>query len=416
MASTSPRHTPKLLKTTQPEAGGASNVTKHLFGITLAACLVLFIFAFSSSLWGPNIGPLSHLLHTSPTSLQPLLELWSLGYVPGALVGGLLLDRFGPRSTFLLAALILTGCLLAFLAYLFFPQSAALLILVALVGIAGTGGGVIDASTNGMMGSVYAHKRGMVLNLFSLIYPIAGFIISLVDAGLLRIYHNDPRPAFIFTLAFALIALCSLPAIPKNFRIKHGTNNLKHTLKSVPSLLLVLAPVIIVMMLTGGVYVSMYSWVASYMHDAFKQPASLLAILIGVMWIVDALGRLGAASIITRLGSWKITMLSIGVGLLGLVVLIFSPNVFAATAGFSIAIAGLGPVYGTSLTLACEGTEHTLGSVTGILLFANGLFGVFWIWLFGFLLHSSTFWPVLLSIVLVLLSGLVGLSLRPTQH
>lgn len=401
----------------QPDTGGTSRETKNLLGITLAACLILFIFAFSSSLWGPNIGPLSHLLHTPSTTVQFFLELWAVGYIPGALAGGLLLDRFGPRTTFLMATLILSGGLLAFLACLSFPHLAPMAMLLVLVGIAGLGGGIIDASANGMMSSVYAHKRGTVLNLFSLIYPIAGFIIALVEAGLLTVFHNDPRPAFIFPIAFALVALLSLPGIPEHFRIKHGTNNLKSTIKSAPTLLRILAPVIIVMVLTGGVYISIYTWDASYMHTAFKQPASLIAILIGVTWIVDALGRLGAAGLITRLGSWKITLLSIGTGLLGLLVLIFSRDVFVATAGFAIAITGLGPIYGTSLTLAGERTERTLGSVTGILLFANALFGLFWIWLFGLLLHSTgTFWPVLSSIILVLLSGLVALSLRPEHH
>lgn len=240
--------------------------------------------------------------------------------------------------------------------------------------------------------------------------------MALVDAGLLAVFHNDPRPAFIFTLAFAFIALFSLAAIPKGFRIKHGTTNLKSTIKSIPPLPLLLAPVIIVMGLTGGVYICIYTWSATYMHIAFEQTAEVAAILTGPIWIADALGRLGAAGLISRLGSWKITMFGIVIGLLGLLVLIFSSNTFVATIGFAIAIAGLGPIYGTSLTMAGERTERSLGSVTGILLFANELFSLFWIWLFGFLLHSSgPFWPVLLSLALVITSGLVALSLRPHQ-
>lgn len=48
------------------------------------------------------------------------------------------------------------------------------------------------------------------------------------------------------------------------------------------------------------------------------------------------------------------------------------------------------------------------------MLFSGAVFNLFYVWLFGFLLHAvGPLWPVLLSLALVIGSGPVALQLRP---
>jgi MFS family permease len=423
MASTSSKNAEEKQKTAQ--AHKASPRWHHLIGITLATALILFIFAFSSAIWGPNIGPLSQLLHSPVSKIEIILELWGLGYIPGALLGGLLLDRFGPRIVFLIASLILAGGLLAFLLSLaLFGQFASFVLILILICIAGIGGGLVDSSTNGTISSVYAKKRGIALNLFSMIYPVGGLLITLVDGGLLITlvdggllakFHNSPLPSFIFVLGFAFLALFSLLGIPAGFRIPHGTTSLKSTIKSAPALLGVLVPVIGVMTPIEGVYVSIYTWSPNYLHVAFGVTAAIGAFLTSGIWIADGLSRLGTASIISRIGSWKIIMIGMVVGLVGLILLAFSPNTIIAAAAFALTMIGISPIYGTSLTIAGERTERSLGSATSIMLFISSTFNLFYIWFFGFLLHTvGPIWPVLLSIAFVIVGTLIALFwLRP---
>src|SRR5438105_9344905 len=122
-----------------------------LFRVTLAACLLFWIFVFGDSGWGPDLTPLSNQLH-APLSITGLFYVvWSTGYLPGALVGGAMLDRYGPRRVLFGAALIVLGGMLSIYLGLLLPGLMPLAALVLIAGVAGFGGGVIDASTNGLI-------------------------------------------------------------------------------------------------------------------------------------------------------------------------------------------------------------------------------------------------------------------------
>src|SRR5581483_7507253 len=233
-----------------------------IFRLTLAACLIFSIFVFVDSGWGPNLTPLSIQLH-SPLSVVGLFYvIWSTGYLPVALVGGAMLDRYGHRRVLFIAALIiLAGMLLILLGVSavswkplapYVPVAALLVI----AGLAGSGGGVIDATTNGLISSVYAQKRGSALNLFNLLYPLGGVCIALIDAGLLTLFHNDPRPPLLFTICFTLVAMLSITGVPRGYLLEAQTASLAEVVeepRQSRSLLAILAPVIVVMMLTSGI-------------------------------------------------------------------------------------------------------------------------------------------------------------------
>src|SRR5712691_6510363 len=131
--------------------------------ITLAACLIFWVFVFSDSGWGPLLVPLSTQLHISLATTGLLYVVWSTGYLPGALVGGAMLDRYGPRRVLLGAALIVLCGMLCIYLGLLLPKLVPLGALLVIAGLAGIGGGVIDASTNGVISATFANKRGMAL-------------------------------------------------------------------------------------------------------------------------------------------------------------------------------------------------------------------------------------------------------------
>ena len=387
-----------------------------LLGLTVAACLVLLIYIFTDSGWGQLFGPLETLLQVSASKIRLLYLFWTIGYLPGALVGGILLDHYGPRIVFFGAALFVLVGLSLFLLYLLRPGLAPFLLLLLFPGIAGIGGGVIEVSSNGLISSAYSDRRGMMLNLLNALYPLGAMFLALLDAGLFVFFHNNPLPALLFTIGFSALAMISIVAVPKTYRIKNCPETMRGKLENIPTLLPVLAPVILVMMLTTGMDTSLHTWSPSYLQLAFHEGADLTAVLTAVIWATAAGSRIGSAWLITYIGSWKMVMLSMVTSLAGLLLLLFSTNSIIATGAIALSSLGLAPTFSTLLTIGGERTERTAGSVTSLLLFATGLFTIGCSWFFGLLLGSlGAFWPILFCLLLVCVGLIIGWQLRATQ-
>jgi len=390
--------------------------------MTLAACLVFWTFVFADSGWGPILVPLSNQLQVSLTITGLFYVSWSTGYLPGALIGGSMLDRYGPRSVLVAALLIILCGLCAIFVGLLLPHSAPVIVLLVIAGLAGIGGGVIDATTNGLISAVYAERRGMALNLFNLLYPLGGLLVALIDAGLLRLFHNDPRPALIFTMCYAAGAMISLLGIPRGYRIEEEINRTGAIHDSVdssppsPSLVVVLAPVILVMIFTSGISSTVRAWAPAYLHVAYAQTPAIAAALSSITWALATGSRLGAAFLIVRIGSWRMVMLGVVLTLLGLAAVMLSPNAIIATLAIALTSIGLSPIFATCLAIGSERAGRSLGSVAGILLFVSGISTVFCSWFFGFLLNTvGPLWPVIFCFTFVILGGAMALRLRPAH-
>lgn len=407
--------TPKL-------AGESTALQKRLiFRITLTACLIFWIFVFVDSGWGPDLTPLSIQLH-APLPIAGLFYVtWSIGYLPGALVGGAMLDRYGPRRVLTVAALIiLCGMTLILLGVSAISWGltagiAPVVSLLIIAGLAGSGGGVIDATTNGLISGVYAEKRGSALNLFNLLYPLGGVCIALIDAVLLTLFHNDPRPPLLFTICFTALAMFSLTGIPRAYMpgLQKPSMGEEQEPHQSSTLLTILAPVIAVMMLTSGISSSTRAWTPAYLHVVYGQTPAIAAALSSVAWILSASSRLGASILIARIGAWRMVMLGILVSLIGLIGMAFSPNAILATMAIALTSIGLSPIFATCLAIGSERAERSPGAVAGILLFASGISTVFCSWFFGFLLNSAgPLWAVGFCFVCMTLGGLLALRLR----
>ncbi len=344
--------------------------------------------------------------------------VWSTGYLPGALIGGAMLDWYGPLRVLLGASLLVLCGLFSIYVGLLLTHYVPVIALLVLAGLGGIGGGVIDATTNGLISALYTERRGMALNMFNLLYPLGGVIVALTDAGLLRLFHNDPRPCFIFTLCFAVVAMISLLGVPGKYRLGNERTiiPLTRTIERSPSLLTVLAPVILVMIVTSGISSTVRAWAPAYLHVAYAQTPAIAAALSSITLALAASSRLGAAFLIVRLGSWRMVMLGVVVTLLGLIAMMLSPNAIAATLAIALTSIGLSPIFATCLAIGSERAGRSFGSVAGILLFVSGISTVFCGWFFGFLLNTvGPIWPVIFCFSFVTFGGLMALRLRPAR-
>lgn len=331
-----------------------------------------------------------------------------------------MLDHYGPRRVFTGAVLwVFCGMLCIFLS-LFLSHGSPVWVLLGMAGLAGIGGGVIDATTNGFISTIYVQRRGMALNLFNVLAPSGGMIATLINAWLLAAFHNDPRPAFLFILGFALAATLFLPRVPLRsssaVEEKASDESQIETPQRTRTLIMLLAPVIAVMMLTTGISSSVRAWAPAYLYVTFRQTPAIAAALSSITWAFAALSRLGAAALILRIGSWRMIMLGLLISFCGLVALLFSPSAVLATLAISVVNIGLSPLLATCLTIASERAGQSLGLVAGLLLCAGGISTVFCTWLFSFLLNGmGPTWAVLFCLLFILVGMLIALRLRPTR-
>lgn len=391
--------------------------TRRIVGMTLVACLIFWVFVFNDSTWGPLLAPLAARLHISLATAGLFYVTWSTGYLPGALVGGAMLDRYGPRRVFGGAVVWVCAGVLCILPGIS-RVNPPLWVLLTLAGLAGIGGGVIDASANGLISAVYVRQRGVALNLFNLLYPLGGVIVALVDAGMLAFFHDDPRPALLFTLAFALLTLLTVPVLPPGPLLRRqGSGEFPRATSQRGGLLVVqLAPIIAVMALTAGISSSVRAWAPAYLHVAFAQAPAIAAALSSITWALAALSRLGAAALILWVGSWRMIMLGILVACCGLLALLLSPDAIVATLAIAVVSIGVSPLFATCLAIASERAGRSPGSVAGLLLCAGGCSTVLCSWLFGLLLNTSgPTWAVLFCLIFLLLASLMALGLRENR-
>src|SRR5215831_9362843 len=120
-----PLHTPQQ----QKKAGLARPL---LVRLTIAASLLFWVFVFVDSGWGPILVPLSTQLQSTLSLAGLFYVIWTLGYLPGALIGGAMLDRYGPRRVLLIAALFVFCGLLFIYSGMVLPHAIPLFPLLLL--------------------------------------------------------------------------------------------------------------------------------------------------------------------------------------------------------------------------------------------------------------------------------------------
>ena len=288
---------------------------------TIVVSCIYLSFALTANGWGPLFPVLALSLSWTLDQVGLLFVAWSFGYLPGVLLGGALLDRYGPRRVLCLALCIMGGSIAAIFVGLSLHVTP-LGGLIVCAGVAGIGGGSIDASTNGVISGLYPQQRGSALNLFTSLYPLSAMLISLIDGGLLALFPTDPRPPLLLTACVVGVALLAVPLLPRSFSrpenvLQPGDSSFPaqkgvHRLKTVWLLLL---PVIIAMLLTTGFTATIRVWTPSYLHVRYGQTASLAAVLGGLTNGLAVIFRLVVVIVIRRVGATRMVLFGILVAL-----------------------------------------------------------------------------------------------------
>lgn len=152
-----------------------------IFLLTAGCFLSFFVFGFTDNLKGPTLPSMLAELNISYGTGGNIFFGEYLGFLIATLITGILADRFGLKSVILLAGVFLG---IGVSGYSFF-QSAILL--SGSLFVLGLGLGALELGPNAIIVSLHHERKGLYLNLMSVLHGLGSLIAPLVAGWLLSL-------------------------------------------------------------------------------------------------------------------------------------------------------------------------------------------------------------------------------------
>ena len=149
--------------------------------LTAGCFLSFFVFGFTDNLKGPTLPSMLAELHITYGMGGNIFFGEYLGFLIATLITGILADRFGLKSVILLAGVFLG---IGVSAYSFF-QSAVLL--SGSLFVLGLGLGALELGPNAIIVSLHHERKGLYLNLMSVLHGLGSLVAPLFAGWLLNI-------------------------------------------------------------------------------------------------------------------------------------------------------------------------------------------------------------------------------------
>ena len=149
-----------------------------IFLLTAGCFLSFFVFGFTDNLKGPTLPAMLAELHVSYGTVGNIFFGEYLGFLIATLITGILADRFGLKIVILLAGVFLGIGVSGYSTF----QSAILL--SSSLFVIGLGLGALELGPNAIIISLYHERKGLFLNLMSVLHGL-GSLVAPLFAGLL---------------------------------------------------------------------------------------------------------------------------------------------------------------------------------------------------------------------------------------
>ncbi|MBI5953622.1 MAG: MFS transporter [Chloroflexi bacterium] len=177
-----------------------------IFLLTAGCFLAFFVFGFTDNLKGPTLPAMLTNLNFDDGTGGNIFFGEYLGFLIATLITGILADRFGLKSVILLAGLCLGIGVSGYSA-----SSSASLLFISIF-IVGMGLGSLELGPNAIIVSLYHERKGLYLNLMSVMHGMGSFLAPLFAGWLLSrdvswraIYRWDLLLVALFMIIFLFL-------------------------------------------------------------------------------------------------------------------------------------------------------------------------------------------------------------------
>jgi fucose permease len=177
-----------------------------IFLLTAGCFLAFFVFGFTDNLKGPTLPAMLTNLNFDDGTGGNIFFGEYLGFLIATLITGILADRFGLKSVILLAGLCLGIGVSGYSA-----SSSASLLFISIF-IVGMGLGSLELGPNAIIVSLYHERKGLYLNLMSVMHGMGSFLAPLFAGWLLSrdvswraVYRWDLLLVALFMIVFLFL-------------------------------------------------------------------------------------------------------------------------------------------------------------------------------------------------------------------
>ncbi|NIP78322.1 MAG: MFS transporter [Gemmatimonadetes bacterium] len=300
-----------------------------------AACMGMLVFGIVLTALGSVLPSVIARFGLARADAGLLFTLLSAGVLLGSLVFGPVVDRQGYKGL-LMASVAMVALGLEGIA---FAPSVTLLAGSAL--LIGLGGGMVNGGTNALVADISAGGRSAGLSLLGVFFGIGAFGVPFVLGLLLdRLGYTAVVAGIggLVAIPVAFYAALRFPA-PKQPR---GVP-LRRMLAMVRDPVLLLLGLIL--FFESGMEITVGGWTATYFHDELAVAPDRALYYLSLYWLGMTGARLVLGWLLNRASSARVLLASMGVALVGALVLVGSSAPPAAGVGVLLTGAGFAAVF-----------------------------------------------------------------------
>jgi len=289
-----------------------------------------FLLGAVISALGPTINGLAENVGQEAPQLSFLFSFRAVGYLSGALLGGVLYERIPGHK-------VLAGILLLMAGILFFtPVVDALALLIPFLIGTGLSCGAMDVGSNTMLAFTHKDSSGPYLNAMYLFAGIGSFLAPLYLGFVSLSWGYRGLALLVLPAALWMLITPSPTILSSDDGIQQA-----HFRPDILVLFMLLS------FFTIGLEVSYSGWIYTYQQQLFPASTQMGYYLTSVFWAGITLGRLTAIPAAARLKAPRMIFTFLGGGLISTIMLIALAEVpwalWAGTAGVGLSLAALFP-------------------------------------------------------------------------
>lgn len=261
--------------------------------VMFLGCLVMLTIGMANQTLPAALGSVSSEFGRNLAQSGVMLFLGSFGFIVSTLVSGWLSDRWGQRP-FILGGCVVIGIGLALAAWA--PGYAVFLTGIFLMGFSS---GLLESPASVAVAEAHPERRAQALNIVHVFYNVGAVAGPALLGGILAIGLGW-RAGFAScaTLAIAALAL-AYAVLPRKSRHVEATSGNSNTPAIKWGLVLAIASV---MFLYVSAELTIASWSAKYLEDAFRTASSRAALAVSGFWFGMGAGRVLYVIIVRRFG------------------------------------------------------------------------------------------------------------------